>query len=285
MRLFNRPVPAVVAAEIGRKDAVTHYVLADSLSEMADAAMAKGRSTGASHWKGGLDLPAACRTMRTGDLSFVARSDALLSRFEKFAFASPTKAWRRDVAGAVPNVPAFIAGQPQAMRRRVRLVSEAAPLAVVVDLTTSSNIEARDIERRGAAILALVRVLSARRPVELWAGAFTGAGRGDRDGCAMFARIDTSPLDLARAAFAFVSPAYTRQALYSLARSFGFAGNWPYQSPTASRHFLDDLIRPAFPHVGDVLAIPALYATDLATRDPEAWIAETLATLESRAAA
>ncbi len=285
MRLFNRPVPDIVAANIGRRDAVTHYVLADSLSEMADAAMAKGvQQGGASKWNGGLDLPAACRTMRTGDLSYVARSDALLARFERFAFAAPTKAWRRDVAGAVPNVPAFIAGNPQSMRRRVRLASEAAPLAVVVDLTTSGSIEARDIERRGAAILALVRVLSARRPVELWAGAFTGAD-GDKNGVAMFARIDTAPLDLARAAFAFVSPAYPRQALYSLARSFGFAGGWPFKSHTASRQYLDDLIRPAFPHVGDVLALPALYATDLSTRDPEAWIAETLAMLEARAAA
>lgn len=284
MRILARPVPAIVAAEIGRKDTVTHYVMADSLSEMADAVLAKGSSSGTSRWNGGLDLPAACRTMRTGDLSYVARSDALLARFERFAFASPTKAWRRDVAGAVPNVPAFLAGNPQSMRRRVRLVSEAAPLAVVVDLTTSGSIEARDIERRGAAILALVRVLSARRPVELWAGAFTGAD-GDQNGVAMFARIDTSPLDLARAAFAFVSPAYPRKALYGLARSFGFAGGWPYRSATASRHFLDDLIRPALPHVGDVLAIPALYTTDLSTRDPEAWIAETLTMLEARAAA
>jgi hypothetical protein len=47
--------------------------------------------------------------------------------------------------------------------------------------------------------------------------------------------------------------------LYSLARgAYGFEGRWPYgNSGDASRLFLADIMRPALPHVADVLAIPA----------------------------
>jgi hypothetical protein len=285
MRELTLPLPESVAIEAGRANRVTHFILADSLSEMADCVLARAKeSGGASAWSGGLTNAETARTMRGGDLSRVGPSDALLARFERFAFATPTKAWRRDVAGAVPNVPAFLAGHPQTMRRRVRLTSAGAPLAVIVDLTTSQGINARDIEKRGAAILALVRILSARRPVELWAGAFTGAD-GDRNGCAMFARIDTAPLDLARAAFAMVSPAYPRRALYALARTKGFSGGWPYGSGDASRRFLESILKPAFPAMGDVLAIPAAHESDAIHRDPVAWIEGTLAALDPAAAA
>lgn len=285
MRELTLNLPDNVARETGLSGRKTHYILADSLSEMADCVLARAKELGgASSWSGGLTNAQAAQTMRSGDLSRVGPSDALLTRFERFAFATPTKAWRRDVAGSVPNVPAFLAGHPQTMRRRVRLVSAGAPLAIIVDLTTSANIDAADIEKRGAAILALVRILSARRPVELWAGAFTGADAG-RNGCAMFARIDTSPLDLARAAFAMVSPAYPRRALYALARTRGFSGGWPYGSHDASRRFLDDIVRPAFPHMGDVLAIPAAHEHDAIHRDPVGWIEGTLAALDPAAAA
>jgi hypothetical protein len=226
-----------------------------------------------------MDLQAACDMAKTGDIKLVEKSDKLLSQFERFSFDAPLKAWQRDVAGQRPDVPAFIAGHPAAMRRRVRLVSQAAPLAVLVDLTMSAGVSNSDIERRGAAILALCRILAGRRPVELWAGCMTDAN--GKDACAMFARIDTAPLDLARAAFAMVGPAFPRQMLYSLARgAHGFQGHWPFSNHNVGRQYFADIMRPALPHVGEVLAIPAIHISDDISQNPEKWIAETLAKLE-----
>jgi hypothetical protein len=39
-------------------------------------------------------------------------------------------------------------------------------------------------------------------------------------------------------------------------------------------------MRPALPHVGEVLAIPAIHISDDISQNPEKWIAETLAKLE-----
>lgn len=286
MRTFTLPVPAIVAAHTKKQNQRTHYVMADSMSAMADAAQSRGRQNkGGYDWNGYLDLAGSARVARAGDMTRVAKSDSLLARFERFSFSRDRKSWRRDVAGNVPNVPAMLAGAPATMRRRVKLHADAAPIAIIVDLTTSGNIGADAIERRGAAILALTRVLASRRPVELWAGAIVGAD-ADQNGVAMFTRIDTAPLDLAHAAFAMVSPAFTRQMLYSFARgAYGFGGSWPYgNNQNASRLFLADIMRPALPHVSDVLAIPAAHYEDQISANPEQWIESTLAALDGAGA-
>ena len=280
MREFTLPVPDSVRSLIGR-DAKTHFRFADTPGQMADYALRRAPyMRGADQWCGGLDAKESVRRCHAGDISRVAPSDALLSRFERFAFQSLRREWRDDISGQVPNVPAFIAGTPLAMRRRAKVESPAAPLAIVVDLTSSANISPDMLERRGAAILAVVRVLSARRPVELWAGTMTDAD-GRKNASAHFARIETAPLDLARAAFVLVSPAFPRQLCYGASRADGFEGAWPYGNDDASRRFMADILRPAMPHVEDFLAIPAAHISDDMTRNPELWIENTLARLEA----
>jgi len=141
-------------------------------------------------------------------------------------------------------------------------------------------ISASDLERRGAAILAIVRVLSARRPVELWAGTMTDADNR-KNASAHFSRIETAPLDLARAAFVLVSPAFPRQLCYGASKADGFDGGWPYDSNRVSRHHMADIIRPAMPHISEFLAIPGAHETDQIHKSPEDWIETTLASLDA----
>ena len=279
MNKLSLPIPETVRAALGR-DAVTHFRFADSPGAMADYAIASGRIRGADEWSGGLEAAEAARRCHYGDLPRVAASDALLSRFERFSFQSVRREWRDDICGQVPNVPAYLAGTPLSMRRRAKVESAAAPLAIVVDLTSSAMIGSKDLERRGAAILAIVRVLSARRPVELWAGTITDAD-SRKNATAHFARIETAPLDLARAAFVLVSPAFPRQLCYGASRLDGFEGHWPFGNDTTSRRFLEDIIRPAMPHIGDFLAVPAAHQTDEIHKSPEAWMESTLARLDA----
>jgi hypothetical protein len=210
-----------------------------------------------------------------GDLDGVAKSDALLAKMEDVALPTTRKAWADDVCGSFANVPAFVAGHPLAMRRRIRVENEAAPLAIVVDLTTSASISADKIAKRGAAILALVRALSARRPIELWVG--TGLDADNyRNAIYVFARIETAPLDLARAAHMLTCPSVPRLGFYALSRAYGYGGSWPYGKGNASFKHMETIVAPAFSHVGETLCIPAIYGTDPLVNNPEGWVRRML---------
>lgn len=282
---FHLPATGKLLKAIGR-DAITHVHLFDSCGALADAALASGgMDQGADDWRGGLTPAEAVRRSHAGDMARVAPSDALLARFERFGFAAPRRAWINDVTGAIPDVPAYLAGHPLAMRRRVKVTDTAAPLAIVVDLSSSQGVRAHDLEKRGAAILALVRIMSARRPVELWAGCALDAN-GGKNASVCLARIDTAPLDLARAAFVLVGASFPRHICYGLGKGLdGFGGGWPYGSHTISREMLRDMIAPAFPHVSDMLCVPAAHADDNIHKNPEAWIESKLAELEVKAEA
>jgi hypothetical protein len=282
---FHLPATGALKKAIGR-DAVTHIHLYDSCGALADAALAsKGMESDADDWKGGLTAAEAVRRSHSGDMARVAPSDALLARFERFGFASPRRVWTNDVTGALPDVQAYLAGHPLAMRRRAKVTDTASPLAIIVDLSSSQGVRVPALEKRGAAILALVRIMSARRPVELWAGCALDAN-GGKNASVCLARIDTAPLDLARAAFVLVGASFPRHICYGLGKGLdGFSGGWPYGSHTISRTMLRDMIAPAFPHVSDMLCVPAAHVDDKIHNDPEAWIESRLADLEVKAEA
>jgi hypothetical protein len=260
-----------------------HFVLADSMADLGRGAPGIAPDTGHERissnlgWYGDVTFNQACQLAINGDVKLVEKSDALLSKFERYAFETAGKGWRNDVTGALPDVPAYIAGHPLNMRRRTRLDSAAAPIAIIVDTTISAAIKAEIIMRRGAAILALVRILAGRRPVELWAVSQVDA---KDSGCATVgARIDTTPLDLGTAAFALTHPAFPRRICYSMARKYGFLGGWPYYSGGESRDCMVDMLRPAMPHVTECLFMPGMHVKDQAANEPELWLEQKLAEL------
>lgn len=282
MRAFDvKSCPAIIRNKGDRRD---FWRLFDSAGELADFARTNCANNGewtnnASAWTGGDSSDSACRKAKSGDLAGVARSDALLERFERFAFETERQRWVDDVCGGFPNVPAFLSGHPLAMRRRIADKDGAAPLAVIVDLTTSAGISADTIEKRGAAILALVRLLTMRRPVELWAGVMTGA-TGNRNLCGVFCRLETAPLDLATAAYVMTSAGFPRAVCYPIAKTTAaFGGGWPYNDHTITKAHMREICAAAFHHASDTLCIPPVHIDDQITRDPEGWIEARLAEL------
>lgn len=279
MRKFNLPSLDHVAA--GRKD---NFLTFDTPAELADYAQEKAGherhiTRSPSSFTGPDTGEQALAKARAGDLAGVAASDALLEKFERFTFETSRKAWSDDVCGSIPNVPAFIAGHPLAMRRRIRQDSASAPVAIVADLTTSAALTADQIAKRGAAILALVRILSARRPVELWAGCMMDARAQGLS--AIFTRIETTPLDLATAAYVMTSASFPRRLCYGLgAVEHGFTGLWPYSNNhnAPKKHGLE-IIRRALDHVTEALYVPPIHSNDLITTDPQAWIEARLSEL------
>lgn len=164
------------------------------------------RKGGGKKWNGG-NMADTIQWARLGDNALVPRSDKLMDRLE--AMERPERSMfvtQNMVAGGVPNVPAYLSGSPMAMRMRRRVMAPMAPVVVLSDNFAAFNVKKEQILRRGAAVLALVRALTAYRPVTLYSTIGLAA---DKKMVGAF-RVETAPLDLARAAWALGSPTVLR---------------------------------------------------------------------------
>lgn len=173
-------------------------------------------------WAGNLTLKEAGKSCAEGDLSLVEASDKILTKIEaEFSFVTGHAETIATVAGGAVNVPAMLSGSPMCMRRRRQTVSEIGPITVMVDSGALAEVSPETMRRRGVAVLALVRVLSRIRPVDLWVSAAHWAGsRGDVS-VMTAVRIETAPLDLARAAFVLVHPAFHRRLMFAAQATIG----------------------------------------------------------------
>ncbi len=272
-----------------RKNASWKVARWDSMSDAANDWQNVFKSRGSSYtnqpvssFTGNKDTVGAIAALTEGDMSAVSKSDALLSKLEDFIHITASKFMIvDDVAGAVPNVPAYLAGHPLTMRRRQRTQSEQAPLTLVLDTCVSAGITPNQIMERGVAILAMVRALSAVRPIELYIGWTLGMYGTRPDGakgsdCANsgFVRIDTAPLDLARSCYALTHPSFLRVF------GFEYGGNamdgntrsipWGFNDSTLVRLALPDLAKVAFGE--NALVIPGMHFEDKSKNDPLVWL-------------
>jgi len=275
-----------------RKWKLDRFVICDSVEDLAahaDALPKESRGYPESRWTGGQSYDESLAYCRNGDLSRVAPSDEYMQRFEDL-IGYESRAFRtiNDVAGGMPNVPAYLTGQPLAMRRRARVQSEQAPLAVVVDLASSGGIEAKHLERRGAAILAIVRLLSAIRPISLHA-VVAALPLGDAyqetheyGASCVAVRIETAPLDLARAAHVLGAVSTARQICYSIvAHSVGTTAracslSWAYKSVDKYRARGAELWKQAL-QLDEVVFLAPAFINDPAIDNPERFVRDMLA--------
>lgn len=210
-----------------------------------------------------------------GDESLVSASEQVLAEIEDQIPMS--LGWRNfdDVVGAVPNVPAFLAGHPQCMRRRERVMKETAPLFIFMDLTSTCIVDAADVRKRGIVLLALVRRLVEHRPVELWVGA--QQGNYNLSGTTAW-RIETAPLDLARAAFHIASP--------SMSRAFGYQQNYkmynipscgpfPFYNIELHKRTGKQRLEALFPGQ-EIMFIPPLAYNDPMVKDAVGWVRDVM---------
>lgn len=226
-------------------------------------------------WMGGT-FDKFLRCVVTGDDTLVDESEKFLAKLEDQVPMS--RGWRNldDVVGAVPNVPAFLAGHPQCMRRRERTMRDTAPLAIYMDLTSSGGISASDIERRGVTLLALTRLLVEHRPVELWVG--TSIGDYTCSSTAAW-RIDTTPMDLARAAYHISATSMSRGFGYRVCEkemTNTWRGKWPFNNYGLHVSTAPKRLESVFPGQ-EMLYVPPIHLSDEMTQNPVGWIKRTLA--------
>lgn len=277
LKFETRSPDAIRKSVSGARD---HFLLADSPAELADYAEAHvaldRKNARTAKFAGDDDFATVARKMRVGDLGASTASDALLEKMEAFALPTSRRIVRDDVVGAFPNVPAFIAGHPMSMRRKTRDGSTNAPIAIIADVTVSYDITTRQIQARGAAILALVRALASHRPVELWA--VCGMDAFDNKAVWIGTHIETAPLDLAIAAHVLTAPGFIRRICFGIADTqYNYKGRWPYDWNGKHRDHMAAIMAPAFAHVAETLCIPGAHSHDKLVTNPEAWLADQIA--------
>jgi hypothetical protein len=251
-----------------------HFALYESGSEFGEACERAGVAFRAGDWYGGEGREGALRKLTLGDNALVGASEGLLESFQDCLPSTPRFRNVEDVVGALPNVPAFLAGAPQSMRRKQRAVSESAPISVITDVTSSAAISASDLLKRGAALLAFVRVLSAHRAVTLWCGiGLDGKGGGSS---MVLWRIDTAPLDLARAAHLLSAPSVSRGLGYGLSyKLHGGRGGWPFGSHERQAKTGQERLQAVLGE--QVHFIPPLFVKDELIKAPVSWLQRELA--------
>ena len=277
--LEQKTFKATDAVLSGQPKAIENFVICDlpGFAQFADQLPCNKR-IGSEQWWGGMTYDQSLRALRHGDLSGVAASDALLREME--ALIPVSRSWHSidSVVGACPNVPQYLAGNPYNMRLKRRCATATAPLALFAELVASASISTATCRRRGAVILALVRLLANLRPVELWCVIAIGQKNTRSSLCV---RLDTAPLDLARSAHVLTDPSVFRALGYkSLEHAFygrGWNGDWAFGDHgmhvrTAAESY-QRLLKPG----SDVLFIPPVHLHDLYLTEPAKWLRAMIA--------
>jgi hypothetical protein len=269
------------------------FVEAGDLAALAQTHSAKIKNWSSGSWYGNHSKQTALRALTLGDESLVKASDELLAKLEDKL--PHTRKWQsqRALTGGLVCVPEFLTGQPECMRIRRRMDRNDAPVTIFMDLTSSAMIRGEDLLKRGTAILALARALCEHRVVELWGGIALGDGSGYRSDSgkawsSTFAwRIDTTPLDVARAAFLLSAPAMARGIGYELAPTLGghksWSGNWPFGAHDLHVRTQSARLRAAM-GAAEMLVVPPIYGTDPLVTDPLGWITRELERLTGQGA-
>jgi hypothetical protein len=207
---------------------------------------------------------------RSGNLSLIPKAEALLDQIDAdLELDSPQ--WQSSVAGAFPDVPAFLSGDPECMRARVVQANEKAPVRVFVCTTSSCGVSAETLLKRGIAALALVmQLVKQGRPIELWTFTKLDGDSAHKGNSCFLVRMPTAPIDMARIAHCLSACSFDRSIAMTFARRMtGFKGKWA--SEQDSRKLVG-----ASPC--DIVLNESRYGDDI-VNNPVDWIRQQLAAL------
>jgi len=228
------------------------------------------------------DFETSRHALATGDPILADKAERTLASIEtESLYSDNVQSWGRSVSGALPDVPAYLAGSPLNMRRRVPQQG-LAPLTIVVETFMSGGVTDADRERRGVAILSLVRKLQMTgHAVDLWLAHTSRPGLT----ATCLVRVETRPLDLARAVWGFTASferngfkSASAEVLYNLRVK---ENNFGLQAPFSDATFPNDPAKqsayytPILQAESAVLAIPSLCGRDSffgTERSTRAWL-------------
>lgn len=264
-------VPEVLKKEPKARDL---FLVCDSIGDFLETTAKADWSNDPQSFYSNMSADQCRNCLRNGNMELVAQADAVLSKVE--SIVPIAHAWHivNDVVGGVPNVPAYLAGHPLTMRRRERSMSERAPLAIVADITSSGDLEASTVQKRGIMIFALLRALTAMRPVEL----FVTIPIGEKElGGTIVTRMETAPLDLARAVHMIAHQSVARGLGYKTIQQYHPKSHgWLWGSVALERSTAKQSLSRIMPLGSEVLYIPPVHNMDKALTEPETWLRQML---------
>lgn len=150
--------------------------------------------------------------------------------------------WRYDVAGELPDVGRFLAGDPANMKRHGHPKGHRPIISIAVNIRLQCNVKAHAMANYGAALVAIVDKLEhAGRRVELIATFATDQTRA-RVSAGWVVKKAEDHLDLASVAFSLAHPAASRRIGFAMYEHSDVPKHWGYGTSLTLRE--DDLIDP-----------------------------------------
>lgn len=145
-----------------------------------------------------------------------AWANAATADFSQFASPAPTVTY--DVAGAFPDIPRAVAGDPACFADRGADDCARPVITVMVNIVSSAGVSVDVIRNRGLAILTAIDNAEARgiRVEIIGAYAAHSLGRGATDLITWPLKSADSPVDLDRLTFALAHPSMGRRLLFAV---------------------------------------------------------------------
>jgi hypothetical protein len=186
-----------------------------------------------------------------------------------------SRQWTMDVAGHMPNVPAFLAGDPASMWNIHTEQSDNTPLRIWVNTLPSAANTAEQIYMRGAAICALALILQQKRSV-VRISPYADLGAGDTETGSMCSYDLTMPLSTSELLAALADDS-TRILSYFVNRATNYTGSgWVLGHCPTQSNYSDALCKKHLNAGSDDIVVPAIHGKDVLLKDPIAWIRHRL---------
>lgn len=205
----------------------------------------------------------------------IDQARALLAQFGE-SIEVEQQVWSHSVVGYFPDVPAYLAGDPEHMMVREFIRSDQTPLRVWVGVTSSAGIGESQLVKRGVTLTAFAMAMIARRPVII--SPYVNLGNYNNNAGAIISwDISTEPLVLAELITSIARPEVTRHigiyACYALQPKCTGAWDPDYADEERCRDRLG-----AKP---EDLWLGSIHFSDPLLRDPVGWIKEHVARYSS----
>lgn len=206
--------------------------------------------------------------------------NAAREQLSKLLIDIPTtrREFTSEVAGAFPNVPAFLSGDPECMWLPYATDDSTAPIKIYVHILCSAAISNEaTLIKRGVALMALIIALSERRQVTVCSYAAMGTVLNPRTqstqtGAIVSYDIPTTPLIIAQIVANLVKPDVTRAiALHAVNVTAYNDGHW-VRGHDSHNNYNEEQVRADLNAAPDDIIIPGLHANSPLLADPIKWL-------------
>lgn len=231
---------------------------------------------GGEHWQN-VDM------LRAGDMTHLAKAQSIIDKLQiSDMLTNNIQILDSAIAGFVPNVAAYLAGQPECMfdLQEIEQPNINAPISIYFDVGVSAAVSNTQIVNRGIAAIAFAMAMNAIRPVDLYAVSLS-ATDNSRMNIGDVVKIASRPMDLPRALYMITNPGYTRMLGLTTLRHIGakhgystYMGSWPFGTLPTNKNY-DALCREALdmqPH--DIFLKGGFITDTLMLNDPVKWVNE-----------